>query len=272
MSLVGAFQTTYSSPGQSRRAIIIWSLAGLISIAFTVLAFFPAAWMMVLVESASAGRFTLGDAQGTLWRGSAFIGASPDGNHPASPLLPGRFSWQLSPMLLLGVVDARLENADALSKPVSVTGNWHQWLVSPATIQLPAERLVALGAPLNTLQPSGQMKLAWQSLQLTEQGGKVDVGGTMDLEIDNLSSRLSPVKPLGSYNLALNWQGSQAAIQLASTKGPMLLSGFGLFKNGHLQFKGTARAQVGQEQKLANFLNLLGQHGNEKDVIVLEFK
>ena len=271
MSPVSITQAT-NSPVQGRQSVMIWLLAGFISIAFTVLVFSPAAWMMVLVESASAGRFTLGDAQGTLWRGSAFIGASPGGNHPASPLLPGRFSWQLSPMLLLGVVDARLENADALSKPVSVTGNWHQWLVSPATILLPAERLVALGAPLNTLQPSGQMQLAWQSLQFTEQNGKIGMDGTMNLEIDDLSSRMSPVKPLGSYNLALNWHGNQAAIQLASAKGPMLLSGSGLFKNGHLQFNGTARAQAGQEQKLANFLNLLGQHGDEKDVIVLEFK
>lgn len=94
----------------------------------------------------------------------------------------------------------------------------------------------------------------------------------MDMEIDDLSSRMSPVKPLGSYNLVLSWHGEQAAIKLTSAKGPMLLSGSGLFKNGHLQFNGTARAQTGQEQKLANFLNLLGQHGNEKDVIVLEFK
>lgn len=272
MSLFINSQAAYRSTEQGRRPFVIWLLAGLISIAFTVLMFFPAAWMMLLVERVSEGRFTLGDAQGTLWRGSAFIGAARGKDDPVTPIVPGRFSWQLSPMLLLGVVDARLENADALSQPVSVTGNWHQWSVSPATMLLPAERLVALGAPLNTLRPSGQLKLAWQSLQFTGQNGEVGLDGKMNLEIDDLSSRMSFVKPLGCYNLALDWHGNQAAIKLASTKGPMLLSGSGLFKNGHLQFEGTARAEAGQEKKLANFLNLLGQHGNEKDVIVLEFK
>lgn len=108
MSHAGINRAT-SQPIQDRRSVMIWLLAGFISIAGTVLMFFPAAWMTMLIESASAGRFTLGDAQGTLWRGSAFIGASPGSSYPVTPLLPGRFVWQLSPMLLLGVIDARLE-------------------------------------------------------------------------------------------------------------------------------------------------------------------
>jgi general secretion pathway protein N len=54
----------------------------------------------------------------------------------------------------------------------------------------------------------------------------------------------------------------------------MLLSGSGMFANGRLQFSGTAQAEQGQEQRLANFLNLLGQRRNvgDKVVIALEFK
>jgi general secretion pathway protein N len=252
----------------------LWLLAGIASIVLTMMMFFPATWMTDMVEKQTAGRLTLGDAHGTLWHGSAFIGGAASDSDAVTPLLPGRFSWHLSPMLLLGSVEAELENADALSQSISITGSWHQWQVSPGAISLPAERLAALGAPLNTIQPSGQMRLSWETLQLTQQNGKIAMVGTMNLEVNDLASRLSPIKPLGSYNLALAWQGTQAGLTIKTIKGPMLLNGSGMFSNGHMQFSGTAQAEAGQEQRLANFLNLLGQRRREgdTDVIALEFK
>jgi general secretion pathway protein N len=252
----------------------LWLLAGIASVALTVMMFFPVTWMASMVEKQTAGRLTLGDARGTLWRGSAFIGGAASGSDPLTPLLPGRFSWRLSPLILLGSVDAELENAEALSQPIVVKGNWRQWQVSPGAILLPAERLTALGAPLNTVQPSGQMRLSWEALQLTRQNGTIGMAGTMNLEMNDLGSRLSPVKPLGSYDLALVWHGTQADVTLKTVKGPMMLSGSGKFTNGYLQFSGTAQAETGQEQRLANFLNLLGQRRRvgDKDVIGLEFK
>ena len=209
-----------------------------------------------------------------MWRGSAFIGGAASGNDAVTPLLPGRFSWRLSPLILFGQLDAALDNPAALSQPVTVSGGWTQWQLSPAAILLPAERLAALGAPLNTLQPSGQMRLSWELLHLAQRDGKVEISGTMNLTMSDIASRLSPVKPLGSYVLALDWQGLQAAVTLRTTQGPMLLNGSGLFSNGHLQFSGTAEAAAGQEEKLENLLNLLGQRRNEgsKTVIALEFK
>jgi general secretion pathway protein N len=256
------------------RKPLIWLLAGIASIALTVLIFFPALWVAALVEKQSSGRLTLGDAHGTLWRGSAFIGGAAGGNDPVTPLLPGRFSWKLSPLVLLGSVDIELENDTALLQPISVKGDWHQWQVSPGAISLSGERLAALGAPLNTIQPSGQIRLSWEPLQLTQQNGKLDVIGTMSLAINDLASRMSPVRPLGSYDLALDWHGTQASVTLTTIKGPMLLKGSGMLSNGHFHFSGTARAEAGQEQKLENFLNLLGQNRREgdKDVITLEFK
>ena len=251
-----------------------WLLAGLASIAFTVLAFFPAAWVSVLVEAQTAGRLTLGDAQGTLWRGSAFIGGASGSNDPVTPLLPGRFSWRLSPTVLVGIVDAELKNIASLSQPVSVTGGWHNWQVSPAAILLPAERLAALGAPLNTVQPSGQMRLSWGPMQLERQQGSIGITGLISLDINDIASRMSPIKPLGSYNLTLDCRGLQAAVTLKTNKGPMLLSGTGTLDNGQLKFSGKAEAEAGQEERLANLLNLLGQRRREdgKDIIALEFK
>lgn len=256
------------------RRLVLWLLAALASVAVTVLMFLPAAWMTPLIEAQTGGRLTLGDPQGTLWRGSAFIGAAPSGHDPVTPLLPGRFAWRVSPLALLGSVDADLENASSLAQPVHVTGGWHQWQISPSAVLLPAERLASLGAPLNTVRPSGRMRLSWNPLQVARQGNAVEITGTMNLEMDDIASRLSPVDPLGAYTLSLDWRGRQAQVKLATRKGPLLLNGAGTLANGRLQFSGTAQAAQGQEEKLANLLNLLGQRRSEggRDVIALEFR
>lgn len=253
---------------------LIWLLAGVVSVALTMLAFLPASWMAPIVEQQSGGRITLGDPQGSLWNGSAFVGGAAGPRDPVTPLLPGRFAWQLSPMVLLGQVQAEVTNPAALSQPVRITGSWKRWQISAAAVSLPAERLAALGAPLNTIQPSGQMRLSWNPLQLTRTGQAVEIVGSMTLELMNVASRLSPVKPLGAYRVVLDWRGQQAQMKLSTDKGPMLLRGEGTVANGRLQFSGRAEAEAGQEERLANLLNLLGQRRHEggKDVIALEFK
>lgn len=256
------------------RRFMLWLLAAVVTIAATLIIFCPAAWMAALVESQTGGRLTLGDAQGTLWNGSAFIGGAPSGTDPVTPLLPGRFSWRLSPLVMLGQVDVDLRNDEALSQPVKLSGSWNEWQVSPAAVMLPAERLAGLGAPLNTIQPSGQMRLSWTPLQLMRQGNAIEVNGTTTLLMNDIASRLSPIKPLGAYQLIMDWRGQQAQLNLKSIKGPMLLSGSGTLANGRLQFSGKAEAEEGHEERLANLLNLLGQRRREgdKDVIALEFK
>lgn len=253
---------------------VLWLLLIVLSAVLTLAVFFPASWMGALVEKQSGGRLTLGDAQGTLWRGSAFVGGAAGGNGPVTPLLPGRFSWRLSPLALVGVVDLRLENPEALAQPVDFKGGWKQWQLSPSALLLPAEGLSGLGAPLNTLAPSGTMRLSWTNLELAADNGMVAVNGRTTLELTDMSSRMSPLRPLGSYLLALDWHGQRAQLTLSSVKGPLLLSGAGSLDQGRFQFSGQAEAADGYEDTLANLLNLLGQRraNSEKNVIALEFR
>jgi general secretion pathway protein N len=254
--------------------IVLWFCAGLLAIGLAVLAFCPAAWMAPLLEQASAGRLTLGDAEGTLWRGSAFVGAASGRSEPVTPLLPGRFTWRLSPTVLVGRVDLEVENPETLSQPVQITGTWSQWEASPASITLPAERLAALGAPLNTVRFSGRMKLSWGAVELTREGGRLQMNGPLTLEMDDLSSRLSSIKPLGAYRVTMLWRGESATMELKTVKGPLLLSGAGGLQNGHWSFDGRAEAETGHEAELANMLNLMGETRKEGDktVIALHFK
>ena len=120
------------------KRLLIWTGLSALAVALTVLAFLPAAWLGPMVEHQTGGRLTLGDAQGTLWRGSAFIGGAPGPGGAVTPLLPGRFAWTLSPMVLLGQVDMTLENPLALTQPVRLSGSWSQWQVSPSALLLPA--------------------------------------------------------------------------------------------------------------------------------------
>jgi len=253
---------------------ITWFCLGLFCILLAILAFAPATWLSMFLENETDGRFALGDAQGSLWNGSAFIGVAAEKNGDLTPILPGRFAWHLSPILLIGQIELALENSASLQQPLQITGNLRNVEVSPSGLILPAERLDSLGAPLNTVRPSGQMTLSWDVLQITLSDGTVDINGTMKLNLHKIASALSPIKPLGSYLMTFVWRGQEADIDLKTVQGPMLLSGKGTLVQGHLQFSGLAQAQEGQEDKLANLLNLLGQRrsGANKNVIALEFK
>lgn len=253
---------------------VLWLGAVALAVGLTVLLFFPATWLGPIVEKQTGGRLTLGDAQGTLWRGSAFIGGAPGEGGAVTPLLPGRFSWELSKLVMLGRVKLHLENPQALTQPVVVTGSWSQWQVSPAAIKLPAEGLAGLGAPLNTLAPSGTMRLSWTTLGLERMGNAVAVNGRTLLSMQDMGSRMAPVKPLGSYELTLDWRGQQAQLNLSTVRGALLLSGTGSLTNGRLQFSGQAEAAAGYEETLGNLLNLLGQRRlvGGKNIIALEFK
>jgi general secretion pathway protein N len=180
----------------------------------------------------------------------------------------------LSPLVLFGHVALQLENPLALSQPIRVEGSWSQWQVSPAELMLPAEGLAGLGAPLNTLAPSGIMRLSWSTLELVRQQRTVAVIGRTVLAMSDMGSRMTPVKPLGSYELAMDWRGQQAQLNLKTVRGALLLSGSGSLDRGRLQFSGQASAANGYEETLGNLLNLLGQRRmvGGKNIIALEFK
>ena len=262
------------------RAVFIWIAAALLMVIVTVVVMLPAAWLAPVLEQQTGARFSLGDTEGSLWDGSAFLGvvsaADPSARArvPLVPLLPGRFHWRLSPMLLLGRVDMRIDNRNVLTQPVNLQGNWHQWTLTPSVLLLPAERLSALGAPLNTLKPSGRMRLSWQMLTLSSMPGGITIDGRMQLDMTEIASALSPVKPLGDYQLQLDWRGALAQLTLKTLSGPLRLHGSGVLANGRLQFSGEAWAQEGQEQRLAILLNLLGQRRQQgnRNIIALEFK
>jgi general secretion pathway protein N len=236
--------------------------------------FLPAVYITSHAEEKIGQRYTLADVGGTVWEGSAMVVSKADKNGNQLPFVPGRFSWQLSPMFLLGKVSLKIDNTETLTEPITIEGNWYQWHVNPSGMRLNAEQLSLFGAPFNTLRLSGDVLMSWQELQVTLQEKKMNIIGLAQIDFKKIASALSPIKPLGEYQLTIEWLSQQTKITLNTLEGPLQLHGNGIFQQGRLRFSGVAYADPGKEKQLSLLLNLLGQplrDGNENQ-IALEFK
>jgi general secretion pathway protein N len=256
------------------KQLVLWGGLALLSVVTAILLFLPASWVGIVLEKQTNGRISLGDVQGSFWAGSAFVGVAADKNGPLTPLFPGRFAWKISPLILLGQIVIELENSAVMSPNIKINGDFSQLHVSSANLSLPSERLEGLGAPLNTIGPSGKIDLHWDELDVLMLDRVVSLSGKMQLKMDEMASRASSIKPLGSYLLDIHWQGESANLMLKTTRGPMMLEGIGGLNKGKFHFSGKAYADKGQEEKLANLLNLLGRRRQEgdKQIIALEYK
>ncbi len=262
-----------------------WTGAGLgLALAFITQA--PAHWLTHAIEQASGERVLLPDAQGTVWNGSAQwvlnegplnIATSTNLARPASTTaLPTRVTWQLGPRMdfsnLRLAMSAKVASACCTPLPVRVDVSplWRgvRVQVSDHTSNWPASWLVGLGAPWNTVQPEGQMQLQTTQLQWTQQAGQERLQGQAELQMQQLSTRLSTLRPLGSYRVRVQG-GDTIALTLDTLEGSLRLQGNGQLQNGHVRFNGEASAAPDAEAALSNLLNILGQRQGAKSILKL---
>jgi general secretion pathway protein N len=150
---------------------------------------------------------------------------------------------------------------EAASLQVQVGLSSLQVQASDGSTQWPAALLTGLGSPWNTVQPDGQLRLRTEALKLSWTPGRLQMKGLADLQVQSLSSRLSPIKPIGSYQLQLRGSAEGTAtpsLQLNTLKGPLHLTGQSQWVGSRLRFTGEASAQEGHEAGLTNLLNILG--------------
>jgi general secretion pathway protein N len=262
-----------------------WTGAGLgLALAFITQA--PAHWLTHAIEQASGERVLLPDAQGTVWNGSAQwvlnegplnIATSTNLARPASTTaLPTRVTWQLGPSIdfsnLRLALSAKVASACCTPQPVRVDVSllWRgvRVQVSDHTSNWPASWLIGLGAPWNTVQPEGQMQLQTTQLQWTQQAGQERLQGQAELQMQQLSTRLSTLRPLGSYRVRVQG-GDTIALTLDTLEGSLRLQGNGQLQNGHVRFNGEASAAPDAEAALSNLLNILGQRQGAKSILKL---
>lgn len=256
-------RATRVPPGSGGRA---WALAGAVcGVLLAVPVFAPAAWVAQAVTQATHGRLLLVEPEGTLWQGSALpVLAGAAGARDAS-VLPARLHWSIG----LGGAGllARFSQAGCIDTPIEL--RWQPgWQRQRLTLagrpdplgRWPAAWLEGLGAPLNTLRPSGELQFSSTGLTLELDGQGWHLQGQAQLDLLHLSSRLSTLEPLGSYRVQLQPQDSgRIGVQLATQDGPLRLSGQGEIGPQGLRLRGEAQAAPGAEAPLNNLLNIIGR-------------
>lgn len=248
-----------------------WTLSGvLVGALLSVLVFAPARWLAVAVRQASGAQVLLQDTRGTVWSGSAQLTLSGGVGSVASASLPSRLSWRVQPGLT--GLSVHLETSCCLVQPwqfwLAPSWNGAQLHVSDSPSAWPAEILMGLGTPFNTIAPQGQLSLTTQGLSLTWVAGRLQLGGQAQLDAQDISSRLSTLRPMGSYRFTLAG-GTTPQLLLSTLRGSLLLSGRGQWVGGRLRFVGEASSAPEHQAALSNLLNIIGRRNGARSIIKL---
>ncbi|MDM7462380.1 MAG: type II secretion system protein N [Tepidimonas taiwanensis] len=249
------------SAGIPWRAAALGALLGILA-ASVVWA--PARWVDVALAAASDGRVRLLQPAGTVWAGSGVLRVAGDGS---ALTLPGRLRWTLAiDMAALGL-RVTLQPDAAADAPWRATllrrdGGW--WLqAEPWQAQFDLAWLQALGAPWNTFGLQGRAHLELPALRWPL--GAVAAVASHDpaaltLDLFDVACAVSPLRPLGSYRLALQAAPDDApSFALTTLRGDLRLEASGGWPGGRLQMQGLAEANPQRLDALSNLLNLLGR-------------
>lgn len=263
---------TDPSPPRPSWAYAAWG--ALLGLCLTLIVWAPAQWIAWGVTQASQDKVLWLNPRGTLWSGSAQMvlgGGAGSLNHQG---LPGRIHWTISPSwtgLRLGLLaDCCMQESIRMDLQMGILSLQIQ--TADHTSQWPAALLTGLGAPWNTLKPEGQLQLRTEAMRVQWTQGKVLMHGLAELQIKNLSSKLSTTKPIGTYQLQFRGppEGTPTpSLQLTTLQGPLLLSGSGEWLNSRLRFTGEASAEEGHELALNNLLNILGRRQGPRSLLSL---
>ena len=228
----------------------------------------PARWLAQGIASASNQQVLLQEARGTVWDGSARVVLSGGEGSQDATALPERVQWSLRPAwsgLRVG-----LQAPCCTSKPLRLSAQ-PRWSglrleVGDALSRWPASVLTGLGTPWNTVQAEGTLQLQSTAFSLQWNAGRLQVGGGAVIEAQGISSKLSTLRPMGSYRVRLNG-GDTASVALETIEGSLQLSGSGQWVGSRLRFTGEASAAPDREAALANLLNIIGRRNGPRSII-----
>ncbi len=230
--------------------------------------FAPAQWLASAVNQASQGHVVMSLARGTVWTGSAQLVLAGGDNSVGSVALPGRLEWRLRPGLSGLSVDAT--SACCMAQPLNlkIRPNFGgaRVVITDHQSTWPAGLLVGLGTPWNTIRAQGTLAISAQALSLEWQAGRLTMAGRLQVDAQDMASRLSTLKPMGSYRVILSG-GAVNQLQLETLQGSLQLSGSGQWVGGRLRFDGLASAAPDRLDALSNLLNIIGRRDGARAII-----
>jgi general secretion pathway protein N len=182
--------------------------------------------------------------------------------------LPTPLDWRIRPRW--DGLRAELASACCAPQPVAMRVHigWRSFGidVEDSATQWPAALLAGLGTPWNTLQLDGDLVLSTQGLSVEWAEGRLALAGRAELQAQRMSSRLSTLRPMGSYRITVTG-GATPNLQLQTLEGSLQLSGSGQWVGARLHFNGEATAAPGREEQLANLLNIIGRRNGARSII-----
>ncbi|MBI2770228.1 MAG: type II secretion system protein N [Burkholderiales bacterium] len=248
-----------------------WALGGAAcGLVLAVVLGAPARWLTGAVARLSEGQVLLDEARGTVWNGSARLVLAGGAGSNDAAALPGRLEWRLRPRW--GGARAEIMAGCCTTEPMVVAAS-PRWggatlVIGDSRSQWPAAVLAGLGTPWNTLQVEGNLQLATQGLSVEWIEGRLAIAGRAELTALRLSSRLSTLKPMGSYRITLTG-GATTALQLDTLEGALQLTGSGQWVGSRLRFSGAASAAPDREAALSNLLNIIGRRSGARSIITI---
>ncbi|WPB57492.1 type II secretion system protein N [Xylophilus sp. GOD-11R] len=268
--------TAFRAPGARAAApgrnsgFVAAAVGAALGLFVALLLFAPARWLTGGIASATGGHLLLTSPRGTIWNGSAQLVLAGGSGSTDAVALPDRIEWQLRPQW----TGARIQLLAACCTPAPLVATaalgWDgvHIRVANGSSSWPAALLSGLGTPFNTLQPEGTLLLRTTQTAVHLANGRFTLAGRADIDVQNLASSVSQLRPLGSYRLSL-LGGAVPALQLTTVDGPLQLSGDGQWVGNRLRFTGLARALPEREAALSILLNLLGRRNGATSVITL---
>lgn len=252
-----------------------WAWVGAIcGLAFALIAFAPAHWMGSLLSHLTGRTVQLVNAGGTVWDGQGDLLLSGGEGSRGQTALPQGIRWKLRPGWSQGpVLRVLLTSPCCTEQPLSIAlrpgmGSTHMRFDAFSS-RWPAAMLVGLGTPWNTLRMDGRLLIQSPGFSLIWSDGRPRLEGLLAVEAHDLATRVSTLRPLGSYRVEVQAKGDsdKATLRLATLRGGLVLDGNGQWTGGRLRFRGVASAAAGQEAALANLLSIIGRRDGARTLL-----
>jgi general secretion pathway protein N len=255
---------------------LAWA-GGLLGLLIATILFAPASWLAKAIAWGSHGQVQLVNTRGTVWHGQADLMLTGGEGSRTESALPRGLKWRLRPTWS----NRQPGLALALETPCCATQPMHITLlpglkttavrVAAFSSQWPAVLLTGLGTPWNTLRPEGQLALQSEGLNVSWFEGRLRLQGSLQVDALDMTSRLSTLRPLGSYRVTLDAtpEGNSALLRVTTLNGGLQLQGNGRWVGARLRFQGFAQAAPGRETALENLLNIIGRRDGPRSILAV---
>ncbi len=224
--------------------------------AVSLIATAPATLAGARLQEASGGRLRLAEAQGTLWSGAGQLEVRDASGRSG---MATRLAWRLRPDALRRAQLGYEVELGPDIQPFLTTIGWSRIEIANADISVPAAAL-SLGVPrLAPLGLTGEVQIQVANLSVARES----MQGAATLRWRGAGSTLTPISPLGEYEMRLTAAGRAVHATLSTLEGPLQVEGNGTWsKSAPLNFLAVARVPAQFLEQLAPLLRLIAVERN----------